>query len=764
METKMNEAADLVARMTVEEQALLLSGDGWWRTHGIERLGLPAITVSDGPHGLRKLQGLFGGSVPATCFPTAPAMAATWNVGLVREVGAALGREAQAADVQIILGPGINIKRSPLGGRNFEYFSEDPLLSGRIAVAYIDGVQSQGVGTSLKHFAVNSQETQRMATSSDIDERTLHELYLQAFEIAVRESQPWTVMSAYNPVNGTYASEHPELLTDILRRQWGFEGFVVSDWGGINDRVNGVAAGNNLEMPGSGDHNRKKIIAAVTEGRLSKELLARAATELVAVVLKAAAARRPSAGFDAEAHHALARRVGGEAIVLLKNTDEVLPLRAGRKVALIGAFAKTPRYQGAGSSQVNPIRVTNAFDELEALLGADSIVHAGGCDGEGDTNDALIDEAARKAASADVAVVFAGLPDSYESEGFDRRTIDMPPGHVRLIEAVAQAQPNVVVVLLNGSAIAMPWLARVKGVVEAWLGGQAGGGAIADVLTGRVNPSGKLTETFPVDLEQTPAFPNFPDHSGHAVYGEGLFVGYRHYDMRRLTPLFPFGFGLSYTTFAYTGIRSSSDLFDADGDAAVTIEVSVKNVGAVAGQEVAQLYVHEQMPANAGPVNELRAFDKVMLAPGEVKTLRFTLGRRDFAHYDVQAHAWSVNAGRFDVRVGGSSRELPLQLTLAVRASRVAKRLTRLSLVQDFKAWPALYEELVRALGFGELIDSADNASSSDMTPEQISGARKIRVATLAYIDEMPINKVPAFAHGVLNEARLDEILKTASA
>ena len=764
METKMNEAADLVARMTVEEQALLLSGDGWWRTHGIERLGLPAITVSDGPHGLRKLQGLFGGSVPATCFPTAPAMAATWNVGLVREVGTALGREAQAADVQIILGPGINIKRSPLGGRNFEYFSEDPLLSGRIAVAYIDGVQSQGVGTSLKHFAVNSQETQRMATSSDIDERTLHELYLQAFEIAVRESQPWTVMSAYNPVNGTYASEHPELLTDILRRKWGFEGFVVSDWGGINDRVSGVAAGNNLEMPGSGDHNRKKIIAAVTEGRLSKELLARAATELVAVVLKAKAARRPGAGFDAEAHHALARRVGGEAIVLLKNTDEVLPLRAGRKVALIGAFAKMPRYQGAGSSQVNPIRVTNAFDELEALLGADSIVHAGGCDGEGDTNDALIDEAARKAASADVAVVFAGLPDSYESEGFDRRTIDMPPGHVRLIEAVAQAQPNVVVVLLNGSAIAMPWLLRVKGVVEAWLGGQAGGGAIADVLTGRVNPSGKLTETFPVDLEQTPAFPNFPDHSGHAVYGEGLFVGYRHYDMRRLAPLFPFGFGLSYTTFAYTGIRSSSDLFDADGDAAVTIDVSVKNVGAVAGQEVAQLYVHEQMPANAGPVNELRAFDKVMLAPDEVKTIRFTLGRRDFAHYDVQAHAWSVNAGRFDVRVGGSSRELPLQLTLAVRANRVAKRLTRLSLVQDFKAWPALYEELVRALGFGEVIDSADNASSSDMTPEQISAARKIRVATLAYIDEMPINKVPAFAHGVLNEARLDEILKTASA
>ena len=761
MDKTLNAAADLVSRMTTDEQALLLSGDGWWRTHAVERLRLPAISVSDGPHGLRKLQGLFGGSVPATCFPTAPAMAATWNVGLVREVGVALGREAQAADVQIILGPGINIKRSPLGGRNFEYFSEDPVVSGRMAVAYIDGVQSQGVGTSLKHFAVNSQETQRMATSSDIDERTLHEVYLQAFEIAVRESQPWTVMSAYNPVNGTYASENPYLLTDILRRQWGFAGFVVSDWGGINDRVDGVAAGNNLEMPGSGDHNRKKIIAAVNEGRLPKEVLARSATELVAVILKAAAARQPNARFEAEAHHALARRVGGEAIVLLKNTDAVLPLRAGRKVAMIGAFAKQPRYQGAGSSQVNPIRVTNAFDELEALLGAGNIVHASGCDGEGGTNESLLEEAARQAASADVAIVFAGLPDSYESEGFDRRSIDMPPGQLRLIDAVTRAQPNVVVVLLNGSAVAMPWAGQAKGIVEAWLGGQAGGGAIADVLTGRVNPSGKLTETFPVALKQTPSYPNFPSHSGHAVYGEGLFVGYRHYDSRRIEPLFPFGFGLSYTSFAYTGIRSGATVFDADGEGPVTVEVSVKNVGAVAGQEIVQLYVHERAPAHPGPVNELRAFDKALLAPGEEKTIQFKLSRRDFAHYDVQAHDWAVHAGTFDVRVGGSSRALPLQLTLAVQAKPLAKRLTRKALVQDFKPWPALYEELARALGFNELFDGT--ASTEGMTPEQITAARKAMVATLAFVDEMPINKVPAFSHGALSEARLDEMLRTAA-
>lgn len=764
MDNTLHEAAGLVSRMTIEERARLLSGDGWWRTHAVERLGLPAITCSDGPHGLRRLQGLFGDSVPATCFPTATALAATWNTSLIREVGAALGREAQAADVQILLGPGVNIKRSPLGGRNFEYFSEDPLLSGRMAVAYIDGVQGEGVGTSLKHFAVNSQETQRMATSSDIDERTLRETYLQAFEIAVREAQPWSVMSAYNPVNGVYASEHRELLTDILRDEWGFEGFVVSDWGGINDRASSVAAGTNLEMPGSGDYNRNRIIAAVRDGRLSNETLERAATELVAVALKATAAKKPAFAFDADAHHALARQVGGESIVLLKNEDGVLPLRARQKVALIGDFAKAPRYQGAGSSQVNPIRVTNAFDEFATLLGADRLLHAAGCDAEGDTDDALLADAVNKAASADVAIVFVGLPDSYESEGFDRRSIDMPPGHVRLIEAVAIAQPNIVVVLLNGSAVAMPWIDGVKGVVEGWLGGQAGGGALADVLTGRVNPSGKLSETFPVCIEQTPAFPAFPSHCGHALYGEGLFVGYRHYDIRDIEPLFPFGFGLSYTEFAYTRIESGTAAFDADAGGSIAVDVTVRNVGAVAGQEVVQLYVHERAPAHPGPVNELRAFDKVMLAPGEERTLRFALGRRDFAHYDPQAQAWSVNPGEFDVRVGGSSRDLPLQATLHVRARPLARTLTRQSLVQDFSRMPAVYEEFARALGFAELVEPAPEASSADMTREQITAARKARMATRAFVDEMPINKVPAFSKGRLSEARLDEILRIASA
>jgi beta-glucosidase len=761
-----HKAAELVARMSIEEQTLLLSGDGWWRSHGIERLGLAPISLSDGPHGLRKSidsDGLGMVSVPATCFPTAPALAATWNTGLLREVGAALGREAQAADVQVLLGPGVNIKRSPLGGRNFEYFSEDPVLAGRMAAAYIDGVQGEGVGTSLKHFAANSQETERMATSSDVDERTLREIYLPAFEIAVREAQPWTVMSAYNLVNGTYAAEHSPLLTGILRNEWGFEGLVVSDWGGINDRVRGVAAGNDLEMPGSGDHNRNKIIAAVHEGRLPKEVLARSAIAMVALMLKATAARRPGTGFDAQAHHALARRVCGEAIVLLKNTDNVLPLPAAKKLAVIGSFAKMPRYQGAGSSQVNPIQVTNAYDELAALLGAQNLVHADGCNAEGATTDALLEDAALKAASAHVAVVFAGLPDSYESEGFDRTSIDLPSGHVQLIEAVAQAQPNVVVVLLNGSAVAMPWAGRVKGIVEAWLGGQAGGGAIADVLCGRVNPSGKLSETFPVSLEQTPAFPHFPGRAGHAVYGEGLFVGYRCYDVKRLEPLFPFGFGLSYTRFTYTDIRSSSSAFDADGGSSLTIEVSVKNVGAVAGQEVVQLYVHERTPAVLRPVNELRAFDKVALEPGEQKTLRFKLSRRDFATYDAQAKAWCVNPGTFDVRVGGSSRDLPLQCAIDVQSRQDAKPLTRQSMVREVKrlaGGEACYSELVHALGFGELLDPAEQ--TRDMTPDEIVAQQKARTMAFAFVDEMPLNKVPAFSQGRVTEARLDEIIRCA--
>ncbi len=758
-------AEELVAQMNLEEKALLLSGDGWWRTHGIERLGIPAIALSDGPHGLRKLEGAgLGQSVPATCFPTAPGLAATWDVDLAREVGAALGRESQASDVQILLGPGVNMKRSPLGGRNFEYFSEDPLLAGKMGAAYIEGVQGEGVGTSLKHYAANNQEFERMACSSNLDERTLHEIYLPAFEIAVKQARPWTVMSSYNRVNNCHASEHQELLTHILRERWGFDGFVVSDWGGINDRVKGVAAGNNLEMPGSGDFNRKKIIAAVRDGALAEAVLDRSVTQLLSVILKARASHKPGSTFDPEAHHNLARRVGGEAIVLLKNDDNVLPLNAAR-IAVIGAFARTPRFQGAGSSQVNPTRISNAYDELAALVGDSvKIRYASGFDIDGNTSDDQIAEACRAAEEAEVAVVFAGLPDSYESEGFDRESIDLPPGHNRLIEAVSAVQPRVVVVLLNGSAVAMPWADKVKGIVEAWLGGQAGGGAIADVLTGRVNPSGKLTETFPMNLEQTPTYPNFPGRNGRAEYGEGLFIGYRYYDKKHLQPLFPFGFGLSYTNFAYTGIQTSSQTFDADADAEFTVEVTVKNVGPVAGKEVVQLYIRERQPRVVRPDQELQAFAKVALEPGQEGVVRFSLNRRNLACYDPDVHEWEVNSGVFDVLVGSSSRDLPLQAAVEVRARRLAvKTLTPQSMIKDFRDHPEgrdFYRELVSAMGFTGLVDTEEPLAEAGLTFEQIAAQRKVRAAELVFVNETPVKKLPAISCGAFTEARLDEILR----
>src|ERR1700693_1533194 len=605
-------AIRLVDKMTLEEKALLLSGDGWWKTHAIERLEIPSITMTDGPHGLRKVEG--GGlstSVPATCFPTASALASSWDTELIRQVGVALAQESQASDVQILLGPGVNMKRSPLGGRNFEYFSEDPFLAGKMAAAYIQGVQSQGVGTSLKHYAANNQEFERMEANSKLDERTLHEVYLTAFEIAVKEAQPWSVMAAYNPVNSIHAAENGLLLNEILRTEWGFHGFVVSDWGAVHDRVKGVNAGLNLEMPGSGAYNRKKIIEAVQAGDISPAVLDEVVVKLLAVILDAKDRHRPGVMFDATQHDTLARRAGGESLVLLKNAGNLLPLdfRETKAIALIGAFAKMPRYQGAGSSQVNPTRVSTAYEEIVKLAGKGvAIGSAAGYTDEGTTTDELITQAVEKAKGAQVAVVFAGLPDSFESEGFDRSSLDLPAGHNQLIEAVSTVQPNIVVVLMNGAAITMPWENKVKAIVEAWLGGQAGGGAIADVLTGKINPSGKLSETFPARLEDTAAYLDFPGRNKEANYGEGIFIGYRYYDTRKLIPLFPFGFGLSYTTFIYSDLEvSATTIKDTES---VTVKVKVKNTGRVAGKEVVQLYVHEQRTKMVRPEQEVKALDR----------------------------------------------------------------------------------------------------------------------------------------------------------
>jgi beta-glucosidase len=741
-----SQAKSLVAEMTLEEKTKLLSGNGWWRTHAVERVGIPSMSVSDGPHGLRKVEG--GGiqtSVPATCFPTASAIASSWDIELIREVGEALAKECQASDVQIILGPGVNMKRSPLGGRNFEYFSEDPVLAGKMGAAYIQGVQSQGVGTSLKHYAANSQEFERMATSSNLDERTLREVYLPAFEIAIKEAQPWSVMAAYNSVNHVFATENTWLLQDILRTEWGFAGFVVSDWGAVHDGVAGVNAGLSLEMPGSGSYHQNKVLQAVQAGKIPVSRLDTVVVSLLAVILKAEASHQVHATFDAEGHHLLARRGAADSIVLLKNAGNLLPLNfnEAKTVAIIGAFAQAPRYQGSGSSQVNPTRVSTAYDELTKLAGKNIVLrYAAGFSEDGSTTGELIDAAVQQAETADIAILFAGLPASYESEGIDRSSLELPAGHNRLIESVLSAQPNLVVVLINGSAVALPWADRVPAIVEAWLGGQASGGAIADVLTGRINPSGKLSETFPVRLEDTPSYPEFPAKNQEANYGEGIFIGYRYYDARNLKPLFPFGFGLCYTTFSYSNLRVTPAA--AGDEENVSVEVTVKNTGKVPGKEVVQVYVREEQPRVLRPRKELKAFAKVALEPGEEKRVNFQLQARDFAYYDVGRRGWLVNPGDFAILVGASSQDLRLQQTIKVRGNETDPLpLTRDSTLKEFKNHPqgkAFYSELVEGFGMGD--------------PDAVD------IPTRAFLEDMPIYKICAFSEGRFTEERLLEIFR----
>jgi beta-glucosidase len=751
-------ARELVASMTLEEKASLCSGRDFWTTKPIERLGLPAICLTDGPHGVRKAAGTdFTNSAPATCFPTASALACSWDVALLRDVGQALGREARAQDVQILLGPGMNMKRSPLCGRNFEYFSEDPALAGQLAAAHVAGVQSQGVGASLKHFAANNQEYERTTTNSNVDERTLHEIYLRAFEIAVKQSAPWTVMSAYNKVGGVYASEHPGLLDEVLRRRWGFSGAVVSDWGAVNDRVAGIRAGLNLEMPSSLGTNDRRIVEAVQRGELAEARLDELVIELTSLVLCASAQRDPSAACDLDQHHALARRASAESMVLLTNQN-FFPLDPKRplRVALIGQFAKSPRYQGAGSSQIRPTRLANVYAALQALTeGAWQTSFAPGYLPDGTTTDALIQEATRQARSADLALVFAGLPDSHESEGFDRASLSLPSGHERLIETVAGAQPNTGVILMNGSAVAMPWAGGVRAILEAWLGGQAGGEALADAIVGRVNPSGKLSETFPLRIEDTPAFLDFPGREGEARYGERVFIGYRYYEQRRIVPLFPFGHGLSYTTFAYFNLElAAASAEEARRGVSYVATVDVKNTGSRSGKEIVQLYVGEDQSRLVRPPKELRHFTKLELAPGESRSVRFELGQRDFAYYDVRLHDWVVDSGRFTIFVGGSSAG-PFQ-TGSVRLSveRPYPPLSRDSMLKDFAEHPrtkAGYRQQLDAL----IALFAGTADAAAETPEQ----RKARDMAEAFLSELPVWKLPALSQGKFSEKDLEELL-----
>ncbi|WP_299258022.1 glycoside hydrolase family 3 C-terminal domain-containing protein [uncultured Kushneria sp.] len=663
----------LISRMTLEEKAGLCSGDQFWRTKAVERLGIPAINLSDGPHGLRaqgEEQDHLGvnDSRPATCFPTAAGLASSWSVELLEQLGAALGDEAQAEGLHVVLGPGANIKRSPLCGRNFEYFSEDPLLSSHLAAAHIRGTQSRGVGSSLKHFAANNQEHRRMSVDARIDERTLREIYLASFEHAVKEAQPWTVMCAYNRLNGEYCSEHARLLTTILRDEWGFEGFVVSDWGAVNERVPGLEAGMELEMPASGGERDAQIVAAVREGRLEEAVLDRAVERLLRITFRAVDARQESAEFDADAHHQLARRIACESMVLLQN-DGILPLSNERRVAIIGEFAERPRYQGGGSSHVNATRVEPLLEALETR-GA-LFDYLKGFEIDRDTPDPRLEQAAAEGArTAEVAVLCLGLPDRHESEGYDRTHLNLPANQLALIAAVTRVQPNTVVVLANGAPIAMPWAGQVSAILEGYLGGQAVGAALADLLYGEVSPSGKLAETFPHRLEDTPAHLNFPGDSDVVRYGEGIFVGYRHYDTLGTDPLFPFGHGLSYSRFDYANLTLSAS--DFDGQGSLTVSCDITNSGEREASEIVQLYLSDRTQSVPMAAQALRGFDRVTLAPGETARIEMGLSRRDFCWYDAERADWRLPTGIFEVRIGASSRDIRLNQCIEVRGDAVA--------------------------------------------------------------------------------------------
>jgi beta-glucosidase len=665
------DADDIVNRLDLAAKVRLLSGRGFWMVEPVPEAGLEPIVLSDGPHGLRTQVGAgdhlgLAGSRPATCFPPAVTLGSSWDEALAAEVGAALGAEARSQGVSVVLGPGLNLKRHPAGGRNFEYYAEDPVLAGRLAAANVRGIQSQGVGASMKHFAVNNQESHRLVVDVRIDERTLRELYLTGFEIVVTESRPWTVMSSYNRINGTYAGDSRELLTTILRDEWGFDGLVMSDWGGTNDRVAGVRAGLDLEMPGSHGAFDAEVLAAVHDGRLAEAEVDRCATRVVALLQRGQPGGPPPT-VDLDAHHALARRAAAGGTVLLTNKG-VLPLRATGRIAVVGAFAAEPRYQGAGSSQVSATRIDAALDALRARAGHGEhgrdgaiITYAPGYDTRtGTSTPDQLAEALAVARDADVVVCFAGLPAAAESEGFDRSTIDLPADHVHLIEALATLAVPVVVVLSNGGVVHLPWADRVDAIVETWLGGQAGGAAVVDVLFGDAEPGGRLAESIPHHVAQLPADRSFPGHPRQVRYHEGLSVGYRFHDSAGVPAHFAFGHGLSYTTFEWTDIEITGDGTDH------TVTVTVTNTGDRPGSDVVEVYVRDVESSVARPDKELKGFAKVHLAPGERDRVEVRLGRRAFAVWDVDAHDWLVEAGAFEIVVARSSVDPVATLTVEV--------------------------------------------------------------------------------------------------
>lgn len=655
----------IVAGMSLEEKCYLLSGQDFWQTRSVARVGIPNVTLSDGPHGVRKQEGAsdqlgLNGSVPATCFPTAATIANSWDPDLGEEIGACLGIEAGAQDVCVLLGPGMNIKRSPLCGRNFEYFSEDPYLAGKMAAGYVRGIQSKGVAACPKHFAANSQELRRMASDSVMDERTLREIYLTGFEIVVKESHPKSMMSAYNRINGVYANENEHLLQEILRDEWGFDGFVVSDWGASNDHVAGVAAGSHLEMPTTGGDSDEELLHAVTGGRISEKMINRRVEELLCAVLpvREAVDKVKGQGFDVEKHHAIARKAAEQSIVLLKNDNHALPLMKDKKVAVIGDFAKNPRYQGAGSSVVNPTKLDTALDVIENYP-FQFIGFAAGYNRTGPSDKALEDEAAELAKKADAVLMYIGLDEISESEGLDRPHMKISESQIQLIDRISEVNRHVIAVISGGSAIEMPWIDKCEAVVHGYLGGQAGAAAMLNVITGRVNPSGKLNETYPLVYEDVPSASYFPSKQRNAEYREGLYVGYRYYETAGKPVRFPFGYGLSYTEFAYR------DLY-ADEEKAV---FTLTNTGKADGAEVAQLYISFKNAKVYRPVKELKGFSKVFLKAGESKKVTIPLDDKAFRYFNDKTNKYELESGDYEIQIGASCADIRLKGVVKVKGT-----------------------------------------------------------------------------------------------
>jgi beta-glucosidase len=693
---------ELIKQMSLEEKASLCSGLNFWNTKPIERLNIPSIMMTDGPHGLRKQsEGAdhlgINESVEATCFPTASALACSFDRDLVKELGIAIGEECQSENVSIVLGPGANIKRSPLCGRNFEYYSEDPYLSSEMAKNQIQGTQSQGIGTSLKHFAANNQEHRRMTIDTIVDERTLREIYLASFETAVKEAHPWTVMCAYNKLNGEYCSENYRLLTEILRNEWGFEGFVVSDWGAVNDRDKGLSSGLELQMPADGGMGDNLIVEAVKRNRLSEGVLDEAVERILNIIFKAVENKRENVIYSKEKHHELARKIAGECMVLLKNEEKILPLKKEDNIAVIGELATKVRYQGGGSSHINPTKVDNAYEEIVNFAGTENVRYARGYDlSIDDTIYDLAEEAKKLAIEADKVILFIGLPERYESEGFDRTHLNIPKNQYDLVKKLKSVNKNIVVVLSNGSPIEMPFVSDVKAILEAYLTGQASGKAICDLLYGEVNPSGKLAETFPLKLSDNPSYLNFPGEVDKVEYKEGIFVGYRYYDKKAMDVLFPFGYGLSYTNFEYSNLKISKN--EIDDTEKVTVSVNIKNIGDVFGKEIVQLYIRDKESSVTRAEKELKGFEKIGLEPGEEKEVTFILNKRSFAYYNVDLGDWHVESGEFEILIGKSSREIVLKEVITVNTTSPIKTIvTKNTALGDIAHLPEV-QQIINAM------------------------------------------------------------------